>query len=88
MSYITALAYRDTLTGVKNTTAYNEAIADVEKQMNCGRPQFGVLVADVNDLKLVNDTYGHDAGNQMIQHASRLLGGTFRYSPLFRIGGD
>lgn len=88
MSYITALAYRDSLTGVKNTAAYTEAIADMEKQMNCSRPQFGVLVADVNDLKRINDTYGHDAGNQMIIHASRLLGGTFRYSPLFRIGGD
>ncbi len=88
MSYIISLAYRDSLTGVKNTTAYNEAIADLEKQINCGCPQFGVLVADVNNLKQTNDTYGHDAGNQMIIHAARLLGGTFRYSPLFRIGGD
>ena len=88
MSYITALAYRDSLTGVKNTAAYTEAITDMEKQMNCGRPQFGVLVADINNLKVVNDTFGHDAGNQLIIHAARLLGGTFRYSPLFRIGGD
>ena len=60
----------------------------MEKQMNCSRPEFGVLVADINNLKQTNDTLGHDAGNQLIIHASRLLGGTFRYSPLFRIGGD
>ena len=88
MSYIKALAYRDSLTGIKNTAAYTEAIADLEKQMNCGQPSFGVLVVDINDLKIVNDTYGHDAGNQLIIHTARLLSGTFRYSPLFRIGGD
>ena len=88
MSYIKALAYRDSLTGVKNTAAYTEAVTELERQMISDSPQFAVLVADVNNLKQVNDTYGHDAGNQLIIHASRLLGGTFRYSPLYRIGGD
>ena len=88
MNYINALAYRDSLTGVKNRTAYTEAIAEYEKRINCGKPCFAVLVADINDLKKVNDKYGHDIGNELIIHTARILCNTFRNSPVFRIGGD
>lgn len=88
MSYINALAYRDSLTGVKNRAAYSEAVNEMEKQMCCACPEYGVLVADINDLKHINDTFGHDAGNQLITHAAKTLSETFRFSPIFRIGGD
>ena len=88
MNYINALAYRDSLTGVKNRTAYTEAIEEFEKRIHCGNPCFAVLVADINDLKKVNDQYGHDVGNELIIHTARILCNTFRNSPVFRIGGD
>lgn len=88
MNYINALAYRDSLTGVKNRTAYTEAVAEYEKRINCGNPCFAVLVADINDLKKVNDKYGHDVGNELIIHTARMICNTFRNSPVFRIGGD
>ena len=56
--------------------------------MHCGNPCYAVLVADLNDLKKVNDQYGHDVGNELIIHTSRILCNTFRNSPVFRIGGD
>lgn len=87
-TYINALAYRDSLTGIKNSTAYAEAINELNKEINCGNPQFGVLVADINNLKQANDEYGHDVGNDLIVHIAKILTNTFKNSAVFRIGGD
>jgi len=86
--YINTLAYRDSLTGIKNHTAYTEAAAKMDEKIRHGHPAFGVLVADINNLKNTNDYYGHDIGNELIIHTARTLCGTFKSSPVFRIGGD
>jgi len=88
MNYMNALAYRDSLTGLKNNTAYTEAVAAIKKRMEDGLTDFGLLVADINKLKHTNDTYGHDVGNQLIICASRTICNAFKHSPVFRIGGD
>lgn len=87
-TYINALAYRDSLTGIKNSTAYTEAIAEINKEINLSNPSFGVMVADINNLKKTNDTYGHDVGNELIVHSSRILTDIFKTSSVYRIGGD
>ena len=89
MTYINNLAYRDALTGVKNSTAYNETVVDIERRMRLGDiNQFGVLVCDINMLKDTNDHYGHDVGNQLIIKATKIICTVFKHSPVFRIGGD
>ncbi len=88
MSHINALAYRDSLTGVKNRAAYAELSAEIERAMHSSFVRFGVLVVDINGLKEANDLYGHDVGNQLIISSARLLCDTFNQSPVFRIGGD
>ena len=45
-------------------------------------------MADLNDLKFINDTYGHDAGDELIVTISRIISETFTRSPIYRIGGD
>ena len=87
-SYINALAYRDSLTGIKNSTAYTEATAKLSQEINCGNPQFGVLVADINNLKQTNDRFGHDIGDELIVHTAKILTDIFKTSSIFRIGGD
>lgn len=87
-AYINALAYRDSLTGIKNSTAYAEATAKLDEQINCGNPQFGVLVVDINNLKKTNDNYGHNVGDELIVHTAKILMDTFKTSTTFRIGGD
>ena len=49
---------------------------------------FAMAVFDVNSLKLVNDSMGHDAGDAYLIRACSLICDTFKYSPVFRIGGD
>ena len=87
-AYINALAYRDSLTGVKNTTAYTEAVRDLNKEICTGSPKFGVLVADINNLKQTNDGLGHHVGDELIVCTARILSDTFASSAIFRIGGD
>lgn len=88
IKYINGLAYRDPLTGVKNKTAYQEAESRLEEQMRLGKPEFAVVMLDINGLKHVNDTYGHDFGDMLITSACRIICKTFQHSPVYRIGGD
>lgn len=88
INYINGLDYRDSLTGLKNKTAYLEVEKRLEEQMRLGRPEFALLMLDVNGLKHVNDTYGHDFGDMLIINACRIICKTFQHSPVFRIGGD
>ncbi|MDO4270800.1 MAG: diguanylate cyclase [Eubacteriales bacterium] len=88
ITYINGLAYRDPLTGVKNKTAYLEFERQMEERMRTGRPEFAVVVMDINGLKAVNDTCGHDFGDILIIDACKLICRTFKRSPVYRIGGD
>ena len=88
INYINGLAYRDSLTGVKNKTAFQEVEARLEEQMRLGRPEFALVVLDINGLKHINDTCGHDFGDMLIINACRIICKTFQHSPVYRIGGD
>lgn len=88
ISTINGLAYQDSLTGVKNKTAYMEAVECIEKKLETEQPEFAVAVLDVNGLKQVNDYYGHEAGDRLLIGASRMIENIFANSPVFRIGGD
>ena len=79
----------DALTGVKSKYAYMEAEAKLDQQIETQiQPPFAVVVLDVNDLKKVNDTSGHQAGDQYLRDACRMICQTFKHSPVFRVGGD
>ena len=82
-------AYRDALTKVMNRTAYLEMKQQLDLQIQSGEQEaFGVIVLDVNDLKTVNDTQGHEAGDRYIQAACKMICNTYKHSPVYRIGGD
>ncbi len=79
----------DALTGVKNRHAYLEAEDRLNNQIaNRRGTEFGVVLLDVNDLKRINDTLGHSAGDQYIRDACKIICDTFKRSPVFRVGGD
>ncbi|MEE6208518.1 MAG: GGDEF domain-containing protein, partial [Alphaproteobacteria bacterium] len=83
------MAYRDPLTGVKSKLAYLERLGDLEGRVEAGSlSKYGVVVFDVNGLKKINDTLGHDEGDEYIRSACRLICEQFKHSPVFRIGGD
>ena len=78
------------MTGVHNKNAFREYISSIDEKLEGGmdREPFAIVMCDVNDLKLINDTRGHSFGDEMIQRASRMVCGVFAHSPVFRVGGD
>lgn len=88
MDRISDLAYTDTLTGVKSKTAYDEEVRRLNENIAEGFHQFGIIMFDMNGLKEMNDTYGHDAGDAYIKNSCRLICTIYKHSPVFRIGGD
>lgn len=89
MNYISAIAYKDSLTGVKNRTAYNDAVTELDVTIEIGNCEpFAIVVADINGLKKTNDRYGHEIGNRHIIKAAKIICDVFKHSPVYRIGGD
>lgn len=84
------LARRDELTGIRNKTAFTELEQSVQSNIDRGMDYlpFAIAVCDLNDLKMINDTEGHKAGDEYIKSSAKLLCYIFDHSPVFRIGGD
>ena len=84
------LARRDDLTGTKNKTAYLELTRSVQGNIDNGIDflTFAIVVCDINGLKEINDTKGHQAGDDYIKQCAKLVCDIFTHSPVFRIGGD
>ena len=83
------LVNRDPLTGVKSKLAFIESKEAYEKQIEDKTiKEFAIAVCDVNDLKTVNDTQGHEAGDVLIKDASSIICRAFTHSPVYRYGGD
>ena len=81
-------AYVDKLTKVGNKNAYENEVKRIDEDIKAGAAKFGVVMMDVNNLKYINDTYGHEHGDNYIKGCCELLCFYFKHSPIFRIGGD
>jgi diguanylate cyclase (GGDEF)-like protein len=82
-------ATRDALTGVLNRGAILEALSrELARASRQGDP-LGILLADVDNFKRVNDTFGHAAGDAVLREVARRLGeGVRPYDLLGRLGGE
>ncbi|MBQ6927486.1 MAG: diguanylate cyclase [Oscillospiraceae bacterium] len=82
------IAFSDPLTHVKNKTAYNHSVLRLQEDIEQGRAAFALVMFDLNDLKGINDRYGHERGDEYIVNCCRLICKVFKHSPIFRTGGD
>ncbi|MCF0129798.1 MAG: diguanylate cyclase [Pseudobutyrivibrio sp.] len=84
------MAFKDSLTGVKNKTFYQKYVDDITAQEgdSSSTMEYAIVMFDVNNLKLINDNYGHEAGDVLLLEASRYICKVYAHSPVFRIGGD
>jgi diguanylate cyclase (GGDEF)-like protein/PAS domain S-box-containing protein len=80
------LSLHDPLTGLYNRVYFEEEMSRMEKTRD---ETVGILSCDVDGLKLVNDTLGHDQGDRLLIAAARVIRESFREGDLVaRIGGD
>ncbi len=88
---LSALAYRDPLTGLANRRAIDEHALKVFAVPPHETRTISVVAIDINGLKQANDQFGHHAGDRLIQSVSRRLQQAFSYLPdtiVARVGGD
>ena len=79
----------DELTGVKNKHAYASAEKKMDELIREGAiSDFAIVVFDINGLKQINDTFGHQAGDEYIKSGCDIICHLFSHSPVYRIGGD
>jgi diguanylate cyclase (GGDEF)-like protein len=83
------MAITDPLTGLRNHRAFHEDIArELQRAGRTGVP-LALALLDVDDLKTVNDTHGHQAGDERLQALARAIRATGRGADLaYRVGGD
>lgn len=81
------LAYRDALTRTGNRQAWTEKNRRMNEKFITG-DVFGIAMFDLNNLKVVNDEFGHAKGDEYIQTAAEIICKNFKNSPVYRIGGD
>lgn len=80
---------KDPLTNVSNRIAFEDKSKVIQSEINADKEvEFAIAMFDVNNLKLINDSKGHDAGDEYLNRACRLICDTFKHSPVYRIGGD
>jgi diguanylate cyclase (GGDEF)-like protein len=85
LEQLRTLAERDFLTGILNTRVFDEALG---RRCAAGRP-FLLLLGDMDNLKAVNDTHGHTAGNSELRRLADALGQAIGDDDeLARVGGD
>jgi diguanylate cyclase (GGDEF)-like protein/PAS domain S-box-containing protein len=76
----------DTLTGLANRAFFEEWM---ERLVREGCAPIGIIVCDINGLKLINDTMGHNKGDELLRVSANILRQCFRSEDLIaRIGGD
>ncbi|MFZ5651173.1 MAG: PAS domain S-box protein [Bacillota bacterium] len=80
------LSLHDPLTGLYNRAYFEQEMNRIE---GAGLKSAGVILCDVDGLKLTNDTMGHDTGDALLVTAARVIKEAFRSSDMVaRIGGD
>lgn len=83
------LAVKDSLTGIRNKTAYVYEAQKLEQAISEDPDtRFGLAMIDLNFLKHINDSYGHEKGDEALKTLTGIICRVFAHSPVFRVGGD
>ena len=82
-------ANRDTLTNLLNRRSMGELLKRACEQAAAGRGTFCLLMLDIDDFKAVNDTYGHDCGDEVLRSVANTITCNVKKSDsVFRWGGE
>ena len=83
------LAYQDTLTGLPNRLLFADRLEQAVIRSERSRTSMALMLIDIDDFKLVNDSFGHDAGDKLIKAVGQLISKSLRRADtIARLGGD
>ena len=84
-----SLAFRDPLTGLLNRRVMDDTLKKEFRQAKCYITPLSLIFLDIDDLKIVNDRYGHDIGDDLLKYVATHLEDLSRESDIVaRVGGD
>lgn len=82
-------ASHDTLTGLYNRSFFSKRLPSLVEQARSGAVTHALIYIDIDQFKVVNDTWGHLAGDELLRHATSIITGIIRSSDLAaRVGSD
>jgi diguanylate cyclase (GGDEF)-like protein len=88
-SELNSMVFKDRLTNISNRAYYEESIERAIEQSSRNQQSLSLIVLDVNDFKIINDTLGHLTGDKVLQAFASILTKSIRFSDMaFRLGGD
>jgi diguanylate cyclase (GGDEF)-like protein/PAS domain S-box-containing protein len=88
-SYLEKLAYQDALTGVYNRRYLMEKLPNILVDSEINGTKVGFIYLDIDSFKDINDTMGHEKGDQLLIQFVRRVQSNLRFTdPIVRIGGD
>ena len=80
------LGMHDQLTGLKNRAYFETELQQMDREENY---PLGIIIGDVNGLKLINDAFGHESGDLLLKEAAAIISNTCPdHSLVARVGGD
>ncbi len=84
------ISNHDALTKVLSRISYDNQVSQFDRNIRetPDAIRFAVCECDLNNLKIINDTFGHDKGDEYIINCCKTICNIFKHSPVFRIGGD
>ncbi|MEZ5541099.1 MAG: bifunctional diguanylate cyclase/phosphodiesterase [Pseudomonadota bacterium] len=84
-----ALANHDALTGARNRKAFDEYLRELPAVLQERRISLSFVLFDVCRFKAINESYGHQSGDDVLKQVARRIGSVLRRGEhLFRVGGD
>jgi len=88
-SELNSMVFKDHLTKIGNRGYYDESINRAIEQSSRNHQTLSLMILDINNFKMINDTLGHLTGDQVLQSFSGVLIKSVRTSDMvFRLGGD
>ena len=81
-------AHIDTLTGTNNKAAFADIQAILNESIENGNAAFALILFDVNHLKIINDTFGHMVGDELLRKIAACIKTVFGSQNTYRLGGD
>ena len=88
LDQISETAFKDALTRVGNQAAYNRMADTLGQEIADKTARFAIVMVDLNNLKYVNDTFGHKFGDSYIKGCCSIICSIYKRSPVYRVGGD
>ncbi len=84
------ISSHDALTKVMSRISYDSKAKEFDKKIreDSSSVKFAICECDLNNLKIINDTFGHDAGDTYLITCCKTICDIFKHSPVYRIGGD